>query len=232
MCILVLSTTTPASLPPLPPPPLPPAAPSLSRCLTLTISLSLSQSQSHRMDPIASKYSVWRRLIHQFQARRDIPFRKKFFVGYDLHGNTYWEFTLDGNMNRLRRKMEPHQEYIFKADYFSTVPPQWLQWLRLTRQKAPTLKELVEDQQRQQNIKMLAQQADEKWNEQKLIMEKQEQLKLQRELEKVNKSETSGAPGTPESTSKESQSDPWAEANKAQEQDYNPIESAKIPIRK
>ncbi|EGV65976.1 hypothetical protein PSN45_003209 [Yamadazyma tenuis] len=188
------------------------------------------------MDPIASKYSVWRRLIHQFQIRRDIPFRKKFFVGYDLHGNTYWEFSLDGNMNRLRRKMEPYQEYMFKADYFSTVPPPWLQWLRRTRVEPPTLQELMAEQIRQDGIKMLASQADEKWQSQKLLLEQEQSLKLQTELDRLHQEEskqsknvtTDSAPNQ----SINSPNDPWAQANQAHEQDYNPIQSAKIPIRR
>lgn len=191
------------------------------------------------MDPIASKYSVWKRIIHKFQSRRDIPFRKRFFVGYDLHGNTYWEFTLDGNMQRLRRKMEPYQEFMFKADYFSTVPPPWLQWLRRTRNTPPTLQELMEEQFRQQNIKALANEANAKWESQKLLLEQQQKAKLQAELDKVKqRSETSQSKPVKEDEQEASQKDqtakddPWAQANEAQQKDYNPIETAKIPIRK
>lgn len=137
------------------------------------------------MDPIASKYPYWKRILHQFQKRRDIPFRRKFFVGYDLHGNTYWEFTIDGNMQRLRRKLEPYDVQLFKADYFETVPPQWLQWLRRTRYEAPTLQELINDQLRQQRIKILAQQADQKWYIEKERLEQEQQMKLDAELHRV-----------------------------------------------
>lgn len=196
------------------------------------------------MDPIASKYSVWKRIIHRFQARRDIPFRKRFFVGYDLHGNTYWEFTIDGNMQRLRRKMEPFQEYIFKADYFSTVPPPWLQWLRRTRNTPPTLQELIDEQLRQRNIKVLANEADAKWESEKLQLEQQHRLKLQAELDKIKVEEEKPEFKTEEldreETAQESEvtkqdpkkDDPWAKANEAQQEGYNPIESANIPIRK
>lgn len=179
------------------------------------------------MDPLINKYSVWKRLVHKFQARRDIPFRKKFFIGYDLHGNTYWEFSPDGNLQRLRRKMEPFQEYIFKADYFSTVPPQWLQWLRRTRSTPPTLQELINEQQRQQNIKVLAKEADEKWQLEKMKLEQEQQLKLDNELKKVEE-----AKKLKEQELLEFQKDPWGEADKAKDPEYNPIESANIKIRK
>ena len=36
-------------------------------------------------------------------------------------------------MSRLRRKLEPFRKELFEVDYFKTIPPQWLQWLRRTR---------------------------------------------------------------------------------------------------
>lgn len=188
------------------------------------------------MDQIARKYPYWKRVLHKFQARRDIPFRKKFFVGYDLHGNTYWEFTIDGNMQRLRRKLEPYEERLFKADYFSTVPPQWLQWLRRTRQYAPTLEELTNDQIRQQNIKILAQHAENKWYVEKQRLEAEQLLKLQGELERVEREKEKydrehNSPSQDSPNSADSaKNDPWAEAkaNSGSE----PIESASIKPRR
>lgn len=195
------------------------------------------------MDPIASKYPYWKRILHKFQSRRDIPFRRKFFVGYDLHGNTYWEFTIDGNMQRLRRKLEPFEEKLFKADYFETVPPQWLQWLRRTRYDAPTLQELTNDQIRQQRIKILAQQADRKWYMEKERLEQEQQLKLLAELKKVQdennafeeearKAKESAQQPTPESAAQESKPDPWAQADAQAKSEDSPIESAFLKPRK
>ncbi|EEQ39652.1 hypothetical protein FOB63_002456 [Clavispora lusitaniae] len=182
------------------------------------------------MDSIARKYPYWKRVLHKFQARRDIPFRKKFFVGYDLHGNTYWEFTIDGNMQRLRRKLEPYEEKFFKADYFDTVPPQWLQWLRRTREQAPTLQELMNEQIRQQNIKILAQHAEAKWYNEKQRLENENQLKLQAELEKVEKEnkEFEERQRKMKDAEKTTESDPWASAKEKS----NPIESASIKPRR
>lgn len=137
------------------------------------------------MDPLAHKYTYFQRLWHRWQARRDIPFRRKFFVGYDLSGNTYWEFTIDGNRNNLRRKLEPYIKLPFEVDHYHTVPPQWHQWLRRTRPNAPTIQELINDQLRQERIKILAKQADQKWTLEKQKQQQAFESQLQRELQKV-----------------------------------------------
>ncbi|KAI5967920.1 hypothetical protein CANMA_002688 [Candida margitis] len=180
------------------------------------------------MDIIKQKHPAWKRLLHRWQARRDIPFRRKFFVGYDLYGNTYWEFTIDGNMTRLRRKLEPFREEIFKVDYFKTIPPQWLQWLRRTRFDAPSLEELVQDQFRQQRLKLLAQQADEKWQLEKLRLDEEQRVKLQHELQRAEL-EKNNAPRiteTVEASKSVDENDPWKQADESK--DTNPIESASI----
>lgn len=192
------------------------------------------------MDPIAGKYTYFQRLLHKFKARRDIPFRRKFFIGYDLHGNTYWEFTVDGNMQRLRRKLEPYNTKIFKADYFSTVPPQWLLWLRRTRNNPPSLQELINDQLRQDRIKILAQQADNKWHEEKLRLENEQQLKLKLELDRAKQESASydqqnqkelqsQDDGQQEKQEiKKESNDPWVQADSS---NSNPIQSATLKPR-
>ncbi|KAF3992551.1 hypothetical protein FT663_01416 [Candidozyma haemuli var. vulneris] len=195
------------------------------------------------MDPIAGKYPYWKRILHKFQARRDIPFRKKFFVGYDLHGNTYWEFTIDGNMGRLRRKLEPFQQSLFKVDHFDTVPPQWHQWLRRTRNEPPSVKELLDDQLRQQRMKLLAQHADQKWENEKVRLENENRKKLQAELDRVEaenkkfeeevKQATQSKPAPEEKTeSDKKEADPWAEADAQAKSEDSPIDTATIKPRK
>lgn len=199
------------------------------------------------MESIASKYPYWKRVLHKFQARRDIPFRKKFFVGYDLSGNTYWEFTIDGNMGRLRRKLEPFQQSIFKVDHFETVPPQWHQWLRRTRHDAPSLQELIDDQMRQQKMKILAQHADQKWQNEKLRLENESRMKLQSELDKVeaenkkfeeeiNRAKAAEAAEAERATEKGAESgasaDPWAAADAQAKSEESPIGAASIKPRK
>lgn len=181
------------------------------------------------MDPLKNKYTPLQRLWHTWMARRDIPFRKKFFVGYDLHGNTYWEFSVDGNMQRLRRKMEPYKQQLFKADYFSTIPPQWLQWLRRTRFDPPTLEDLINDQVRQQKIKILAQHADEKWRMEKMRLEQEQQQKLEAELQKVEKEKTNFEQEYKKTLNK----DPWSDADRRKGDNTDSIEQSKIkPVRK
>ncbi|AOW29719.1 hypothetical protein MG5_04247 [Candida albicans P57072] len=183
------------------------------------------------MDIIKKKYPFWKRLLHKWQSRRDIPFRKKFFIGYDLYGNTYWEFTIDGNMSRLRRKLEPFRKELFEVDYFKTIPPQWLQWLRRTREHSPSLNELIEDQIRQQRIKILAQQADENWKLEKLRLEREQQLKLSNELNKV-KLENEKFIEKQKRKEKEALlrvEDPWKQAEESKNE--NPIESTTIKPR-
>lgn len=200
------------------------------------------------MESIASKYPYWKRVLHKFQARRDIPFRKKFFMGYDLSGNTYWEFTIDGNMGRLRRKLEPFQQSIFKVDHFESVPPQWHQWLRRTRHDAPSLQELIDDQMRQQKMKILAQHADQKWQNEKLRLENESRIKLQAELDKVeaeNKkfeeeinrakaAEAAEASEKPAENGPEGgdSADPWAAADAQAKSEESPIGAASIKPRK
>jgi len=43
------------------------------------------------------------------------------------------------------------------------IPPQWHQWLRYTRHDPPTIEELSQDVARQERLKILARQADERW---------------------------------------------------------------------
>ncbi|EGW32233.1 mitochondrial complex I, 17.2 kd subunit [Spathaspora passalidarum NRRL Y-27907] len=186
------------------------------------------------MDPIKSKYSLYKRLLHKFQARRDIPFRRKFFIGYDLHGNTYWEFTIDGQVNNLRRKLEPYRKQFFEADYFKTIPPQWLQWLRRTRNVPPTLEELLQDEYRQARIKMLAQQADQKWIAEKERLVRDQAVRLANELDRVKRE--SGKIDEPIQEKIEANleekvdpKNPWLQADNA---DSNPIASAHIKPRK
>lgn len=185
------------------------------------------------MDPLKGKYTHWQRLVHRYKARRDIPFRKQFFVGYDLHGNTYWEFTIDGNMQRLRRKLEPYKQLLFKSDYLSSIPPQWLQWLRRTRDEVPTLEELINDQVRQQKIKVLAQHADAKWTAEKVRLEQEQHLKLQQELERAKLEDEVYVKENKEKTEEnkmiEEISDPWKQADKSR--DENPVKSAFVKPR-
>lgn len=82
--------------------------------------------------------------------------------GLDLQGNTYWEFRDTLSPGRMRRIVDypPHVQY---SDVSSHITPAWHQWLRHTRQAAPTLAEQELDVLRQKRVKVLAAQADERW---------------------------------------------------------------------
>lgn len=55
------------------------------------------------MELIKDKVPKWKQIYLQWRSLRNIPFRKKFFIGYDLDGNTYWEFYNPNNPYKARR---------------------------------------------------------------------------------------------------------------------------------
>ncbi|KAK7542667.1 uncharacterized protein J3D65DRAFT_223601 [Phyllosticta citribraziliensis] len=90
----------------------------------------------------------------------DLPWRKKVLRGFDLAGNTFWEFKDAHNTQRWRRIVQ----YTGKTHLSDVqVPPVWMQWLRHARRDAPTLPEQRMEQSRQLRMKQLAAQADERW---------------------------------------------------------------------
>ncbi|RDL36592.1 uncharacterized protein BP5553_05944 [Venustampulla echinocandica] len=110
---------------------------------------------SKAVGPIRSSWYKWK-------AQRWVPWRKRFLVGLDLHGNTFWEFreSLWSPQYRMRRIVQyPPNTHASDVD----VSPQWLQWLRHTRKNAPSLTEQSQDLVRQENLKILAAQADARW---------------------------------------------------------------------
>ncbi|KAL2444860.1 hypothetical protein ABEF95_017312 [Exophiala dermatitidis] len=89
-----------------------------------------------------------------------LPWRKKFLIGQDLHGNLFWEFKDTLNPGRWRRMVQANRRTHF-ADV--QVSPQWHQWLRQTRQDPPSLQEQAADLQRQALLKYNARLADARW---------------------------------------------------------------------
>jgi len=91
-----------------------------------------------------------------------LPWRKRFLIGLDLQGNTFWEFrdTLSSHQHRMRRIVQ----YPPSTQYSEIkISPQWHQWLRHTRQEPPSLTEQSQDLVRQRNLKVLAAEADARW---------------------------------------------------------------------
>ncbi|KAI1373347.1 hypothetical protein F4677DRAFT_448423 [Hypoxylon crocopeplum] len=110
--------------------------------------------------PVGTVRKAW----YQWKALR-FPWRKRFLVGLDLQGNTYWEFRLargDPSLpdSRFRRIVSyPRSTHYSEVK----VPPQWHQWLRYQRERAPTLDEQASDVARQERVKVLAAEADARW---------------------------------------------------------------------
>lgn len=92
-------------------------------------------------------------------------------AGYDLQGNTYWEFRLTrGTEGSERWRRIVH--YPRSAHYSSVkVSPLWHQWLRYTRQDPPSLDEQQREVVRQQRIKSLAEAADARWEAKPRVMD-------------------------------------------------------------
>ncbi|ORY07652.1 hypothetical protein BCR34DRAFT_489283 [Clohesyomyces aquaticus] len=100
-----------------------------------------------------------KRLYYAWRAKH-FPWRTKWLVGYDLQGNTFWEFKDAMNSNRNRRIIK-YSRWTHYGDV--NVGPLWMQWLRHTRFEPPSLAEQQANVVRQQQIKVLAAQADARW---------------------------------------------------------------------
>jgi NADH dehydrogenase [ubiquinone] 1 alpha subcomplex assembly factor 2 len=117
-------------------------------------------------------------------------------LGRDLQGNTFWQF-------RDTRGLAPGQRWrrIVKyprSTHYSDVKvsPLWHQWLRQTREHPPSVQEQVQDLARQQQIKMLAAQADARWEAKPRVMEAPRREDEQLPLPTSNTTRVEG--GTPE----------------------------------
>ncbi|EXJ74605.1 uncharacterized protein A1O5_02902 [Cladophialophora psammophila CBS 110553] len=92
-----------------------------------------------------------------------LPWRKRFLVGQDLYGNTFWEFKDALNHNRWRRMVKTQRRATLSSLSDVQISPQWHQWLRQTRNDPPTMQEQAADVQRQAQLKINARLADERW---------------------------------------------------------------------
>ncbi|EGS20514.1 uncharacterized protein CTHT_0023460 [Thermochaetoides thermophila DSM 1495] len=112
---------------------------------------------------IPSSVSPLRRLWYKWKMLR-LPWRRKFLVGFDLSGNTYWEFLLRGQTpgpgSRYRRIVQ-YPRGTHHGDV--KVSPAWHQWLRHTRRDPPSIAEQLADVERQTRIRQLAALADARW---------------------------------------------------------------------
>lgn len=111
--------------------------------------------------------STLRNLWFRWKALR-LPWRRRFLVGRDLVGNTYWEMKSSGG-GRMRRMAEGHGK-MHHSDV--QISPQWHQWLRHTRFDAPTIEEQQMDVTRQIQLKQNARLADQRWENKRQYIEK------------------------------------------------------------
>ncbi|KAI1422812.1 hypothetical protein F5Y12DRAFT_577965 [Xylaria sp. FL1777] len=100
---------------------------------------------------------------YQWKSLR-LPWRKRFLVGRDPQGNTYYELRQprgDAPESAPYRRLV---HYPRSTPYSEVkVPPAWHQWLRHQRIDAPSMAEQVSELQRQARMKILAAEADARW---------------------------------------------------------------------
>ena len=88
--------------------------------------------------------------------------RKHTAEGLDLHGNTFWEFRLSGSSDAGRwRRIVRYARSTHYGDV--NVSPAWHQWLRHTRAAPPSLAEQHANVAREERMKVLAAEADARW---------------------------------------------------------------------
>ncbi|KAF3770197.1 hypothetical protein M406DRAFT_354322 [Cryphonectria parasitica EP155] len=121
---------------------------------------------SKQISPLLRTWYKWKALR--------LPWRKRFLVGLDLQGNTYWEFRdvrgdpRPGEPVRWRRIVQyPRDTHYGEVK----VSPQWHQWLRNMRERPPTLQEQHHEARRQAQMKYLAAEADARWEAKPRVMD-------------------------------------------------------------
>lgn len=170
---------------------------------------------SIRVSTIAQAWYKWKALR--------LPWRKRYLVGesciphasqvsltnnipgFDLNGNTYWEFRLTSEpTSRWRRIVKyPSNTHLSSVK----VSPLWHQWLRYTRDNAPTLEEQQGDVVRQARMKQLAAAADARWEAKPRMMDAPGEQRLP-----VLESATI----RPDQSAVKEKPDPWAQHRAAQ----------------
>ncbi|KAK9453714.1 hypothetical protein V1511DRAFT_512594 [Dipodascopsis uninucleata] len=104
--------------------------------------------------------SFWRSIYYKWLSLK-IPLRKRQFMGHDLDGNTFWEFSNANSPERPRRIVQLKSTSGSYVDY--KLPPQWSQWLRHVRRDPPTIEELQQEQARLAFLKHRIAAAEQRW---------------------------------------------------------------------
>ncbi|KAK1245126.1 hypothetical protein MKX08_004755 [Trichoderma sp. CBMAI-0020] len=128
-----------------------------------------------RIGPFAQAWYKWKALR--------LPWRKRFLIGFDLQGNTFWEFRLTRGAQDSSERWRRIVSYPRSTHYSQVkVSPQWHQWLRHTRREAPTMDEQRAELVRQERMKLLAAEADARWEAKPRVMEAPRQEEAARRL--------------------------------------------------
>ncbi|KAJ3300150.1 hypothetical protein HDU76_006147 [Blyttiomyces sp. JEL0837] len=95
------------------------------------------------------------------------PWRPLKFMGRDLQGNKYYEGPpIRAGTALPRRTIEYKNKRLEYSDYdSSTIPVQWMSWLRHTRDNPPSIEELQAAESQKARTLELARQLDLKWEQ-------------------------------------------------------------------
>lgn len=143
---------------------------------------------SDKLKAFYERVPVWKQLYFKWKALPNVPFRKKFFVGYDLEANTYWEFYIDGKKPNIRprRLMEPYKPEPLLLNYFDRIPIQWVQWLKFSRKNPPSIFDILQDEERVRKLQIMSQFRDGEQLYNKDIQQQRIESNLAKELNRVN----------------------------------------------
>lgn len=142
-------------------------------------------SAAEKLKEFHKKVPVWKQLYYRWRSLRGVPFRRKFFVGYDLDANTYWELFLDRGQVRGRRVVQPHEPQKMLFSYFDKVPIQWAQWLKYARRTPPSIYDLIADQERLKKLQIMESFRDSEQLYNRQLKEEKIDQTLQKELSKL-----------------------------------------------
>ncbi|KAI0410930.1 hypothetical protein F5X98DRAFT_358407 [Xylaria grammica] len=180
-----------------------------------------------------------------------LPWRKRFFVGSDPQGNTYYELRQprgDASESAPHRRLV---HYPRSTPYSEVkVPPAWHQWLRYQRSEPPSMAEQVRELQRQAQMKLLAAEADARWEAKPSLLDmpaktpqtqtqaqdergrrraQQDEVEAPGEIEAEARRPTSQQPSPPMKTD----GDPWKQAQRgAPGQTWQPQAWTPTPAKK
>ncbi|PTB67460.1 hypothetical protein BBK36DRAFT_1116397 [Trichoderma citrinoviride] len=182
---------------------------------------------SKQIGPFAQAWYKWKALR--------LPWRRRFFIGFDLQGNTFWEFRhhrgASDSGERWRRIVSyPRSTHLSSVK----VSPQWHQWLRHARREPPSLDEQRAEAVRQERIKLLAAQADARWEAKPRVMEDPLQP-MARERQRLPLAADEGAgvkaaDATAETTTTTTNTEP-AQSNKAESEKPKPKARIKQDVK-